>query len=51
MLGIITGTCPATTSTMPCPDPLYGTWTILNPAIERNSSTERCGLVPTPAEA
>ncbi len=31
--------------------PLYGMWTRLTPAIALNSSPDKCGAVPVPAEA
>ena len=33
------------------PAPENGTWTTFSPAESLNSSPERCGVVPTPAEA
>src|SRR5450759_221460 len=42
--------CPASRSTRPGLEPLYGTWIIRRFAMLANNSIDRCGCVPRPAE-
>ncbi|MNC85590.1 hypothetical protein D3C83_11990 [compost metagenome] len=44
----ISCTWPAMTSISAGPPPLYGTCDIFTPAMYRNSSVERCTMVPWP---
>ena len=43
--------CPLTTSMTAWPAPLYGTWIIFAPVIDRKSSITRWLGEPSPAEA
>ncbi|MNT57925.1 hypothetical protein D3C72_1953330 [compost metagenome] len=51
MLSKVSWTSPDSIAVTTCALPLYGTWVILMPATESNSSPARCPVLPLPAEA